>query len=145
MGELFFAFTFPGGRKVADVTSVTLANNTALTVNKTVGTGKRWLLLSIRLTNPDNVARNCSIIHYKEAALTNVLDYLGYIAGLAAATAYQVPNTTTGTSTRSDGRTLPKVLDAGETVSVNWAAGGVSAGGTDADGLVVEYLELDVA
>jgi hypothetical protein len=57
------AWTMYGGRKKNNVTEVVLANNTPKTISLSPGTAKRWLLLKGRMANPDNVARNCSVVH----------------------------------------------------------------------------------
>jgi len=137
-----FAWTFQGGRLVQPVTSVTLANNTALVVDKTVPAGKRWILLGAKMTNPDSVQRNCFMIIYKEAAKTNLLRWLT-TATVAATSWMQYPNSNTGTSYLNHPTLI--VLDAGNTITFDWNAGGASAGGVDADGLILEYLEMDVA
>jgi len=136
------AWVFQGGKKNIAVTSVTLVNNTALVTDVTVGTGKRWLLISVKITNPDSVTRNCYIIHYKESAKTNLVTRLADATNLASGATFHVPSFQSTTSQTS--AKMPFIMDAGETLSILWEAGGASAGGVDADGLVVEYMEIDL-
>jgi len=137
------AFIFQGGKKVISVTSITLANNTAKTVDITVPTIKRWLLLSAKMTNPDNVTRNAYMFHYKESTKTNFVKTLTTASNLASGAGLQYPNSETGVINKAP---FPQViiLDPNETLVFTWDAGGASAGGTDADGLIVEYMEIDV-
>lgn len=136
------ALTFPAGAKKIAVTSITLVNATSKTQDVTVPSGKRWILLGIEITNPDSVNRAVTINHYKEAAKTNFVEFMGYLAALGSLGRYHIPNTITGTSDVTHGRRLPKPMDPGETIEIIWSSGGASAGGTNAAGLVVEYLEL---
>lgn len=136
-----FAFIFLGGKKKIDVTSLTLVNNTDKNVKVTVPAGKRWLLINIKITNPDNVIRIGQIAHYKETALTNAVKSLLY-KSMAANEVLNFPSYSTDTGVTTQNQLL--ILDEGETLSFNWYAGGASAGGTDADGIVVEYLEIDL-
>lgn len=134
--------SFPAGKIGQEVTSVTLANNTAKTVDTTVPAGKKWILISIKITNPDDVQRTCSMYKYKEAAKTNVIKIYDSSAVGAGGTA-QHPNSITGVRTATEFHPQPaEILAPGNTISVGWAAGGASSGGTDADGLVIEYLEV---
>jgi len=131
------------GRKKSDVTSITLANNTAKTVDSTVPANKRWLLLGVKAMNPDDVGRDLYIDHYKEAAKTNLIRRLAAETPAAGART-QWPSSVAGDVTKTPKHDL-MVMDAGETISILWAAGGASSGGTDADGLVVDYLEVQVS
>lgn len=137
-----FNFSFPGGRLGQDTTSVVVANNTARTIDTTVPTGKRWMLLGIKFTNPDNVSRDCSLRIYKQAAKTNLMYELGIYGTVTAGAARVWPNTQTGLHFSQFW--FPVILDAGNTIQLQLAAGGTSAGGTDTDGLDIEYLEVQV-
>jgi len=135
-------WTFLGGKLVQEVTSITLVNNTEKLETASPGTGKRWLLLGVRMLNPDDVNRVLVIDKYKEAAKTNLVKRL-VVATLGPAGAMQWPyGVPTETEKRSG--TPPEILEAGNTLEFKWSAGGASTGGTDADGLVVEYLEIDL-
>lgn len=134
--------TFDGGYLKDEIKSVVLVNNTAKTLDFSCPTGKLWKILSIRLTNPDNVDRIVTVDAYYEAACTNK------IARLFNET---LPSTKEVTLPTSKAPTLfdtygwigqPFLLNVAETIRVVWAAGGVSAGATDADGLVFHYLEI---
>lgn len=133
---------FHAGKKEIAVTSVTLVNNTAKTIDTVVPASEKWQLLNIKVVNCDDVARNVTVIHYKEAAKTNLVKVFGYIAALGAAGVFNMPSSTTAISDKLTFWTAPQILHAGETISVIWAAGGASTGATDADGLVIEYLRL---
>lgn len=130
------------GRLQEPVTSVVLANNTALDVSTTVPAGKRWILLQVKMGNPDNVSRNLTIDIFKEAALTSRLFSLIVVMACSAAAERQWPNSSTGNVSGLYLACLV-ILEAGNTIHTQWAAGGASTGGTDADGLVITYIELD--
>lgn len=134
---------FPAGKLQQSVTSVTVANNTAKTIDTTVPSGKRWILLSIRVTNPDDVQRTINIYKFKEAAKTNEIARFISNATNAGGRVHW-PYNASPISSRVIPSSPAEIFDAGNTLSVVWAAGGVSGGGTDADGLVIEYLEVDV-
>lgn len=140
-----FAWIFLGGALKQDVTSVTLVNNTQKVVDITCPANKRRLILNIKAVNCDDVARNIQIWKFKEAACTNLISLLLSVAAVAAADFVNYPNTTTGSSYVNSAGNVPQLLEAGNTIRIIWAAGGASTGATDADGLVVEYLEVDVS
>lgn len=133
-------YTFPAGKKETEIQSLTLVNNTAKTVDITVPTAQKWLLLHVKITNPDNVARSCTIDRYLEAAKTHYIERLT-IGNVGAGAWLQYPNNTSGALTDNQAY-YPIILNAAETLELGWGAGGASAGGTDADGIVVEYLRL---
>lgn len=130
---------FDAGEPKQPVTSVTLVNNTAKTVDTTVPAGKKWKFNSIKITNPDDVARTVDFLFYKEAAATNLILTLD-ATSVGAAGTLQFPRYAASASLH----TFPVVhtLIAGNIIRVTWRAGGVSAGGTDADGLVTTYREV---
>lgn len=138
-----FAWTFQGGKLVQAVTSVTLVNNTALTIDITVPTGKRWILLGIKAVNCDDVSRVIVMTKYKESAKTNVVVLYGS-PSVAAGAMVVWPATTAASTSRWSASMPGEILEPGNTITVQWVAGGVSAGATDADGLVIEYLEVDI-
>lgn len=126
------------------VTSITLVNNTAKTQSlaSLIPAGFIGEILSIKITNPDNVGRDVTV--WIEDASGNEIFFLLAGQALAAGIRAQFPNTWV-TTTVGDGRAdggggkgKPALLFAGDVVKVLWAAGGASAGGTDADGLVVK-------
>jgi hypothetical protein len=122
------------------VSSVTLVNATAKTIDTPIPTGERWLLLSIKLTNPDDVQRFVTASIYKEAAKTNIVTAVQSYTVAAAATGV-FPSTTASVGYQgSSGSGV--LLKAGNVLSVIWSSGGASAGGTDADGLVITYLRF---
>jgi len=139
------AWTRHAGQKKNNITSVTLVNNTLKTIDVTVPSGKQWLLLSIRVVNSDDVTRAISVLRYQEAGKTNLLDSI-VVEDVGAGGFQQMPNRVTGNAATigrySRGAHMPTVMDGGETISVIWAAGGASTGATDADGLVIEILEV---
>lgn len=138
-----FKWTFPGGKIESNITSIVLANNTSKTTKLTVPTGKIWLLYWISLTNPDDVVRDVIIMLYEETALTNVLTPLFAKAAMdaSAAVRYVWPNAHVSGYLSNPG--YPLILKADQTIAVTWAAGGASAGGTDADGLIAQIREID--
>lgn len=138
-----FVWTFQGGKKVVNVTSVTVVNNTLKSVLKTVPVGKRWMLLSIKVVNPDDVNRSITVRHWLEVAATNLIKILVYNAAIGTGAALQYPINIEGTYIYKFIPSL-EILDAGETLGAVWGAGGASAGGTTADGLVIEYMEMDM-
>ena len=137
------AWTFPAGRFVQEVTSVTLVNATTKTIDTTVPANKRWLLLSVKATNGDNVARVVGLYLFKEAAKTNLISVYDS-ASVNTAEHINFPNTIASRGVRSRAISPGEVLEAGNTISVIWTSGGASAGATDADGLVICYLEIHV-
>lgn len=134
------AFTRPAGEHKQEVTSITLVNNTAKTELVTVPAGKQWILLAVKMSNIDDVNRVLSLNVWKESAKTNFLRTLQK-ASVAQNASMLWP---TGESTTDETNIFCLVLlAAGNTLECVYAAGGASAGGVDADGLVVEYLELE--
>jgi len=133
------ANTFPAGYITESVTSVTLANNTAKTQDVTVPDDTVWAVQSMQMGNPDNVARACYIKIYKTSSKTiKLLDLVSHGA-VAAGSALIYPNLDTGSYNKACNLGYPLVLKAGYTIEFTWAAGGASAGGTDADGQVIMY------
>lgn len=140
MTENQFAWTFPAGNIHQEVTSVPLVNNTELIIDVSVPTGKIWFLLGVKAVNGDDVARDITIVIYKEAAKTNLLKTLNY-ANTADGVSLQWP--ASNNSATLVGMYSPQILVAANKISITWAAGGASTGATDADGLIIEYLEID--
>jgi len=136
-----FAETFPSGEVRADVTSLTLVNNTAKTQDVTVADDTLWVLQSIKASNPDDVARTVQIRLYKEAAKTNLIALLASVS-VSATSQLQFPSYTGASGTLSGQIGFPLTLFPGNTISITWSAGGASAGGTDADGQVIFYRRL---
>lgn len=140
---LSLVHTFPGGKPEQSVTSITLVNNTQKIQLVTVPTGKIWILLGIKVRNPDDVDRAVTIRKYKEAAKTNEIAVL-FSVSLATGVAGHWPTEGLSSTASRPSSTKPaEIMIAGNSLEITWAAGGASAGGTDADGLVIEYLELD--
>jgi hypothetical protein len=128
-----------GGKKTVSVTSITLVNNTLKTQQVAVPTGHQWRLLSIKVRNPDDVDRVVTIARWREAAKT--VEIAGLISGTVTAGAkVQWPNSDVDVTGFSPQWHLI-IMTALEVIEVTWAAGGASAGGTDADGLVIEYMD----
>lgn len=135
------ALIFPAGELKQAVTSITLVNNTAKTQDVTVPAGVMWKVLNIKAINQDDVNRNITIVKYKEAAKTNFIKNLAYKANVAAGGgSLQWPNTQSGNDFPSAWH--EEIAVTGNTYAITWAAGGASTGSVDADGLVIEYLEL---
>lgn len=134
-------FTFPGGEIKQEVTSITLVNNTTLTANFSVPSNKKWVLLGYKVTNPDDVDRGVTIEVWKEAAATNRLSRID-TATVVASGFLQFPYQGATSSRRQSGIVPAFLLVAGNTIRFVWGAGGASAGGVDADGVVLEYLEI---
>lgn len=137
-----FVWTFPGGKLKQPVTSLTLVNNTEKVEDIAVPTGKIWVLLSVKARNPDDVTRDISVRTYKEAAKTNQISILT-TQTVVPASVVQWPNTDPSSLYRQIPSVPAELLAAGNVLEITWAAGGASAGGTDADGLVIAYLEID--
>jgi hypothetical protein len=142
MGRVI-AWMFPAGNFVQEVTSVTLVNTTAKTVDITVPAGKRWMLIGIKASNPDDVNRIITIRKYKEAAKTNEIKTMASSTVTATTGKQQWPSGA-GTDAETQ-RQVYEVAEAGNTYSVTWSDPGASSGGTAADGLVIEYLEVAVS
>jgi len=138
-----FTWVFQGGKKKVAVTSITLVNATAKTQDVTVPAAKRWLLLTCKMVNMDDVTRNLTMNLYKEAAKTNLIGTLAYKAAAdAGGGSLYFPNFS-GAVTDLSGWDSPRILGGSETLSFIWASGGASTGSVDADGLVITYLEMD--
>jgi len=137
-----FAETFPRGTLKAAVTSITLVNNTGKVQDVTVPDDTIWELISIKITNPDNVARDFNAIVYKEAAKTNEIQQIMSLGAIASLAKYTVPNDSPALNTAICSAVRGMLLGPNWTINCIWSAGGASAGGTDADGLVIAYREL---
>lgn len=138
-----FAWTFPGGKFHQEVTSITLVNNIEKVIDTVVPTGKIWLLTAIKVTNIDDVNRDTSAAIYLEVGKTNLLRSMFFSTALAANVGRHQWPSGPGITDQTNHALAPVRLAAGNCINVVWAAGGASAGGTDADGLVLEYLEID--
>jgi hypothetical protein len=122
------------------VTSLTLVNNTAKEVLFTVPAGERWMLISAKYTNPDDVNRAVTLELHKEAAKTNYIKK--YQSGTVNAGAIQqYPSGALANTTQNQSAIPYELLGAGNTLRLYFAAGGASAGGTDADGIVITVLK----
>lgn len=136
---------FPGGTKKVKITSVTVVNNTLLSHLVTVPKDERWLLIGIRQVNPDNVDRACQVFLWNEKAKTSKLRTLLSNTVLAGGAYEQCwPNQYYNSGINQSNCPHPVIMEEGNTLEFVWAAGGASTGATDADGQVVEYLEIDV-
>ena len=135
------AWNAPAGQMHKEVTSVTLVNNTTKKIDNTVPAGKMWILRSIKAINCDDVTRTINARVFKEAAKTNLLTWLE-TDDIGAANIFHVPSGVTTSRLTTTGRDLPKPLEAGNTIEIEWVTGGASTGATDADGLVIEYEEV---
>lgn len=134
----------PHGKISVSVTSITLVNNTAKTVDLSTSSGKRRRLLSVSATNPDDVNRQFYLTHYKEGGKTTKIQILLDVAALAASGGrVEWPNTMTDQEDNSPAW-HPVITLPSHVWSAIWEAGGASAGGTDADGLICVYLEINV-
>lgn len=135
----------PVGRLVQEVVVITLVNNTGLTTDIVVPAGKRWLVQSIKVLNPDDVGRATSIDFYKEAAATNRIKRLA-LADVAAVGELLWPNNTLDDVDDADprGHAWPLLVTEGNLIRIVQAAGGASAGGASVQGLVYQHLEIDI-
>ena len=139
-----FAFTFPGGQLKQEVTSLTLVNNTAKTVDITVPADKRWKFNMLKVVNVDNVNRAVTFTLYKEVGKTNIIQILWTKTVTAgAALVWPLAATPAADNTMPFPMTDGLIMNAGNTISIVFATGGASAGATDADGIVADYLEID--
>lgn len=132
----------PGGTLVQSVTSVVVVNNTAKTLDTVVPAGERWILLSVKLTNPDDVNRPVWLHKFKEAGKTNMLAKLAIVTSVGALADNNWPTAPTISTSRMIAANPSEILEAGNTLESYWGAGGASTGGTSADGLVIEYLKV---
>ena len=137
-------YTFQGGRLYQEVVSITLANNTVFILNHNIPAGKRRVLLSYKLTNPDDVARTVRVKKFKDTARTIKIKELAAYAGLGAAGEAQWPHGVPSAGEQKEGARPVELFEFPNVLQFTWEAGGASAGGTDADGLVIEWLETDV-
>jgi len=135
-----FSETFPSGTVKTSVTSITLVNNTQKVQDVSVPSDTVWVIQCIRAVNIDDVQRTVVIDLWNEAAKTSKIARL-QSGAVAAVTDLVYPSITAG-GTIIGVPTAVLVLGPGMTISVTWAAGGVSTGATDSDGLVILYREL---
>lgn len=138
MVDKVLALTFPAGKSKKNITEVTLVNNTAKYQNVTVPAGKRWLVLQVKQKNIDDVARNCY------ARVFDVSDeeegYL-YPTQSVAAGEYIIWPAKEHNNVTVLNPAAVLIMEAGDYLVFNWAAGGVSAGAT-ADAIIMKVLEL---
>lgn len=132
---------FLGGELIVDVDSITLVNATAKEHLITVPSGERWLILTMKCHNADDVTRQILIRIYKEAAKTNEIAWLVKMDATTG-TAAHWPNQDIGDQQFlfMNNAWSPIVLEAGHTIQFYYASGGASAGSVDADGVVITYL-----
>jgi len=133
---------YPGGNLINEVTSVTLVNNTAKTVDFTVPSFIRVIIKSIKVTNPDDVDRVVTFNLFLEAGKTNNLAFLQSASVGAGFNPLHWPTLDSGTTLMRKVFSPGLLMNPGNTISVVWAAGGVSAGGVDADGHVIRFLRM---
>ena len=136
-----FAETFKGGYIYTSVNSLTLVNNTAKANDFTVPDDTVWILQNIRGTNPDDVQRTVSIIIYRTNAVTNRIRDV-FNAAVGAGAVFNVPNDNPLANSTKCADIKDFVLGAGNTIRIYYDAGGASSGGTDADGIILNYRVL---
>lgn len=134
-----FARTFRGGQLTVEQQSLTLVNNTAKDLTFTCPDDTNIEVHLIKATNPDDVARVVTITLWSESAKTNKIAAI-IAASLNAGQEIYAPNTTNASTQCPCCFPLP--MKAGHTININWAAGGASTGGTDADGFIILYRKL---
>jgi len=137
------AWTFPAGQIHKEVTSVTLVNGTAKTLDTVVPAGKVWKLDGIKAINCDDVNRNISATIYKEAGKTNEIKSIASVTVTTLQRIQWPSNDDLAQLVSNIEHDI--ILEAGNTISIVWASGGASTGATDADGLVIEYREVAVS
>jgi len=107
--------------------SVTLANNTAKQLDLTVPDGKRWLVHAIKMHNGDDVSRNVA------ARITdssdNVLHLIGIKTGLSAGSEIELLYVINAAASYGVAG-KPVLIKGGNRLTLYWAAGGTSSGGT---------------
>lgn len=136
-----FAEIFPSGLITSHVEAVTVVNNTQKLIDWSVPTDTLRVLEGYTMTNPDSVARDLYARLYSSAAKTERLMYLSIGGSTPAGSHTCFPNNDDLAAGYSNNKqSVP--LGPGMTVEFTWAAGGVSAGGTDTDGLAILYREL---
>lgn len=131
-----------GGRLIQKVVSITLVNNVTLNEHVDVPAGKQWLLLAVKAVNGDDVDRAIDITIYKEVAATNLLRRLIYAGTVTPNAHLQWPSYSTNVGITSMSALV--LLKGGNRIRATFVAGGASTGATDADGLVLEYIEYDM-
>jgi len=130
------------GRKVIDITSLTLVNNTAKTIDITCGANNRWILKSILQKNCDDIQRNCYVTHKTAAGITIVFLIQGN--ALVALAEQNWPSLALVDLTEVGNPGFDYILEATEFIRLAWDAGGASTGATDADGVIVQVMEMDI-
>jgi hypothetical protein len=141
--DKIFAETFPSGSIKTSVTSVTVVNNTTKTVDISVPTDTVWAIQSIKVVNPDDVARTVGINLYNEVAKTNQIALLT-AASVGAGGLIHYPSNAAVENSELTRTGYPLVLGPGMTINIVLAAGGASSGGTTADGIVILYRQLSL-
>jgi hypothetical protein len=128
------------GKFKRNKTTITLVNNTDLTTDITVPTGKIWKIYGGKAENPDNVARTVNVIAYDKNTIQ-----LGYLESASVgANGYVVFPCAGRDATKDTGvfsaHSYPIIAEAGDFIRFIHVAGGVSAGGVGTIFLyVVEY------
>ncbi len=130
-----------GAKKQNNVTNVVLVNNTAKTIDLSPGAGIRWLVLNARQVNGDNVNRNVNMTHIIGSF---TLKQMIQNNSLATGEPQHYPSLAHASGQETAGVWNPIIVEGAEFIRSVWAAGGASAGFDDADGLVLEVLEMAI-
>lgn len=142
MSQQMLQYIFQGGYKKNNITEVVLVNATAKTLDLTPTSGKRWLVLAMRMVNADDVQRTVYIEQFNEAGATNSLGRFFIEANLAASGGtVQFPNNDDLGNVYRNAYHMVIVED-GEIIRFGWNSGGASTGSTDPDGLSCQVMEI---
>jgi len=132
-------FSFPGGESVAETKTITLASNTAATVDVTVPADELWLLWSAHIHNGDDVSRACAIVVRSDWTGVDY-PFMDLMSLTLSAGAYgHFPN---GSGGASNPNVTPILLFSGDMLRFSWAAGGLSTGGTARYGYKVQKVRI---
>lgn len=137
---------FQGGRTLITAQIVTLVNNTQLIVDVTIPVNRRYLLKSVKIVNPDDVVRTVNIDKYETAGAVRLIKAVNSFAAVPQNNVRQVPCFVAAGSELYDPSLEhgTELLTAGHTLRITWFAGGASAGGAIDNGLVINWLVIDV-
>lgn len=120
------------GRQVSNEGASTLVNNTALTRTLTVPTNARWKFEGGYAFNADDVTRTITV---RIENGSEILHPLSEGQSIGASTNTTFPS---NVADKLHGRGVPMTLVDGDKITIAFAAGGSSAGGTARSAAVVE-------